>query len=110
MRIGVETRSAFHDGFDTHWYHVKCAHRKLGGKKMSELRHHETLRWSDQKTLRQLFEGRDVPDDPVLKERSDRLWQVRDLISSCCKPKVSFFVVSLSFVSFWFSFVAVLGR
>ena len=70
--------------------HVKCFAAKFPQNVKSverDLRHHETLRWKDQQALKKLFEGEEGPDNVELRSRSERLWEVRDQLSACCKPK-----------------------
>ena len=47
--------------------------------------HYETLRWSDQQSLRKKF-GQSEAKDAELQSRSEALWEARDLLSQC-RPK-----------------------
>lgn len=45
LRIGKETKSERHDGWDVSWYHYECAPHFSA---LEELRGWEILRWEDQ--------------------------------------------------------------
>lgn len=56
-------------------------------RSLSELRHHESLRWADQRALRLRFEGSEGPENEVLKKHLEKLWETKDWIGAHLKPK-----------------------
>ena len=46
VRVGEKVRSPWHDGFDTKWYHTKCAIHL--GKCVHDFKGFQRLRWADQ--------------------------------------------------------------
>ncbi len=70
-RIGQETPSDYHDGFDTSWYHYKCCNKKFGApsfSKLSDLRDWETLRWDDQIKIKKDL-GEEIQDNEEERRR-----------------------------------------
>eukprot|EP00026_Physarum_polycephalum_P002055 Phypoly_transcript_02059.p1 GENE.Phypoly_transcript_02059~~Phypoly_transcript_02059.p1 ORF type:complete len:946 (+),score=184.86 Phypoly_transcript_02059:73-2910(+) len=84
VRIGKETKSDHHDGWDLAWYHLKCCN-KVGGPsftKSSEVHRWDRLRWDDQLKIRQMaHESIDkTPAEAARKKYIDALWEMKDRI------------------------------
>eukprot|EP00727_Mastigamoeba_balamuthi_P006585 m51a1_g2547 hypothetical protein (922) ;mRNA; f:294859-298552 len=86
VRVGVETKSAFFDGYEIKWNHPRC----VCVSSMLNLKGWEYLKWRDQESLRTRF-GPKVPDSDaeLMKRREDettKVWRVRDLLGKHLTP------------------------
>jgi len=80
MRIGKETKSEYHDGWDVSWYHMKCAPR---ANTVTDIKDWELLRWKDQITLKKDFTKEaitDTEEDRKVQAENEKLWAMKDLI------------------------------
>jgi len=85
MRIGKETPSDYHDGWDLSWYHYSCCNKSFGApsfSKSSEVQDCEYLRWADQlKIKKDLGEKIEDNEDSKRKEKENKaLWELKDQI------------------------------
>lgn len=90
VRCGVKVRSAFHDGFDTHFHHAECGMRQ-GASGPASIKGFGRLRWSDQarlaEALRQPLDS-SKPAVAKVKRLTELVWQVYDLIASVSKKQL----------------------
>jgi len=85
LRVGVESPSSFHDGFDVNWNHFDCISYMVYSKAQGV----EFLRWEDQAQVRALC-GEPFPshlDKAKVKKDLDALWKVKDEVAANLKTK-----------------------
>eukprot|EP01107_Rhizomastix_libera_P007718 TRINITY_DN22736_c0_g1_i1.p1 TRINITY_DN22736_c0_g1~~TRINITY_DN22736_c0_g1_i1.p1 ORF type:complete len:932 (-),score=252.85 TRINITY_DN22736_c0_g1_i1:98-2872(-) len=83
LRIGLETKSSYHDGWDTTWHHLKCGNKKYGAvhfKSTSELKGWQFIKYADYVKIATGL-GETIPDTPAEKKRKEEneaLWNLKD--------------------------------
>ena len=85
-KVGVKVRSPFHDGFDIHWYHVRCGHRN--GSSVHDFVGFQRLKWSDQCAFYERIHGcapASSPQHKEAQEMAEMLWQVQGAIAGVPK-------------------------
>jgi hypothetical protein len=81
LRIGIESRSSFHDGFQVAWAHVRCVHSSMPLDRIKDL---DMLRWDDQARIRDLVHAAPLP--AASKKAVDALWAQKDVVADNFKP------------------------
>jgi len=81
MRVGKETPSDYHDGWDLSWYHFKCCN-SYGPRfaKIADLKDWELLRWEDQIVIKKIT-GETIETSEAEKRREKEnieLWELKD--------------------------------
>ena len=81
LRVGVEVRSSFHDGFDIKWALPEC----VKGMVFERVKDVEMLRWDDQVRVRRLCGVPEPKDAAQAKKATDALWVVKDELADALK-------------------------
>jgi hypothetical protein len=81
LRIGIESRSSFHDGFQVAWAHVRCVHASMPVDRIKDI---DMLRWDDQARIRSLVHAAPLP--AASKRHVDALWAQKDVVAANFKP------------------------
>jgi hypothetical protein len=70
LRIGKETASEYHDGWDLSWYHFSCCNKYSGPSfsTIKDLKEWEILRWDDQIKIKKAI-GEKLEDTQEEKQR-----------------------------------------
>eukprot|EP00727_Mastigamoeba_balamuthi_P006262 m51a1_g2255 putative polyADP-ribosyltransferase (945) ;mRNA; r:312365-315852 len=95
VRVGWETKSTMHDGWDMGWYHTKCCNKgdddAPNFAALRELKGWEYLRWDDQLQLKKKLKDKGA-EDPATEERRKaeitKLWDMKDELAEGVNAKL----------------------
>eukprot|EP01112_Ceratiomyxa_fruticulosa_P015741 TRINITY_DN4671_c0_g1_i1.p1 TRINITY_DN4671_c0_g1~~TRINITY_DN4671_c0_g1_i1.p1 ORF type:complete len:930 (+),score=212.19 TRINITY_DN4671_c0_g1_i1:193-2982(+) len=97
LRVAQETKSDYHDGWDTSYHHSSCCRFPDGTGKygpvvkgLEDLKHWEILRWDDQLDLKKKCKVpiTETPADKERKNNNNAVWALKDELKDSVTGKM----------------------